>query len=127
MIQAVRVDLAADRWTPFVYTIDVTGIDLSDASIHAQVRLYPDAAGDPLIDLPLVTTGSDGVKLISVDTTGPLPVSHLQIQIAAATVAAMPEATEIGNDLALAWDIIINNARWLYGAFTVRAGVTRNG
>jgi hypothetical protein len=127
MIQAVRVDLTADRWTPFVYTIDVTGLDLTSATMHAQVRLYPDAAGDPLIDLPLVTTGEDGVKFLSVDDSGPVPVSHLQLQIAAATLATMPEAAEIGNDQAFAWDIIINNARWLYGTFTARAGVTRNG
>jgi hypothetical protein len=130
MIDPARVDLRADRWTAFVRTIDVTGLVLT--GVHAQIRLRPDADGDPLVELPIVPADTQGIRILSVDSSGGVPVTNLRMQIPLAAMQAMPAASEAGGDLDLAWDLLVNEAggapfRLLFGTFTVVAGVTRNG
>jgi len=132
MINAAQVALTANRWTPFAYIIAVQGVDLTNANLHAQVRLYPNAPGTPVIDLPPVTDPTVlGVRLMAVDTTGALPISYIRLQIPGASLgSALPSGDEISDDLTLAWDMVVTlpgytEARWLYGPFTVAAGVTQ--
>lgn len=138
MINAARLDLAADRWNPLVFTIAVRGIDLSAAAqsggaFHAQVRQQPDAPDPVLLDLPQTTiVANSGVRFLSVDNTGPVPVSYLRVQATGDAIAALPEPAELGDDLKLAWDLSVTlpgrtRARWAYGAFLVRAGVGQLG
>ncbi|WP_404713203.1 hypothetical protein [Sphingomonas sp. MMS24-J13] len=128
--------LAVDRWTPFVRILTFKGVNLTGATLHAQVRVTADAPGDPLIDLPPTSTpGVEGIRLVSVDTTGVVPVSTVEMRIAAASLAnsakapsAPPSAT--GSDVTLAWDLHVtpsggDKQRWLYGPFVIVAGVTR--
>jgi len=134
-MSAGRVDLQADRWVPFAKTISITGYDLSlpGAAWHGQVRLVADAPGAPQIDLPAVTDTSDGIRLLSVDTTGDLPVSLLLIQIAKLTISGMPAPAEPEAASApFDWDMLVTPAggieiRLLAGKFFVLSGVTRDG
>lgn len=146
-----NLPLAGDRWTPFVRTWQLEGVDLTDATFSMQLRLYPDAPGDALVDLATVTTSSaQGVRLIygGTDTVAnhiaasrideapegmagsdSLALTLLGVRINETTMEALPAAAEGGDDAPLYWDIHITpdggiKQRWLYGTFTVRAGVT---
>lgn len=129
MANAARVPLDADRWTPFAQTFRFRNIDLSGAAFEAQVRLTGDTPGEPLVDLATVTTDAEGLRLISVADESGVTVSTVSMFIAEATMEALPNADEIGNDLVLAWDMHITLAglkqKRLYGPFTVKAGVTQ--
>lgn len=133
MMQAGAVTLQVPRWTPYVETFRFKGIDLTGAALHAQVRLRADTPGDPLINLVNVTTAVQGLRLVSVDTTGVVPVSTVEIRIDATTLADAahaPAAAEIGADVALAWDLHVTPSGgdrqcWLAGPFVILAGVTR--
>lgn len=145
--------LAGDRFTPFVRTISLLGVDLTDAVFKLQVRLLPDTPGTPLADLGTVGSASaEGVRLIygGTDTyanhiaagrwpadeipagseaSDSIALSQLGIRINESTMEAMPDATEVGDNLDLHWDMHITpdgglKQRWLYGPFRVRAGVT---
>jgi hypothetical protein len=49
---AARGDLRVDRWVPAVIQIPFEGFDFTTVDdLTMEVRLYPDAAGDPLISL----------------------------------------------------------------------------
>jgi len=129
MIYGARKNLTVDRWVPFVYSIDILGFNLTGAAFRSQVRLYPDAAGDPLLNLPQVTDGANGVRFLGINIAGPRVVSTVQLQIDAEALAGLPSGAEAGDDIDLAWDLIVTPAndvagRWLFGTFTVRAGVT---
>lgn len=147
-----RLPLGGDRWTPFVRTLQFEGIDFTGATFALQVRLTPDTPGTPLADLGTVATSSaEGVRLIygGTDTVANhiaagridaapdgyssgdnLTLSLVGIRINETTMEAMPDATELGADAEFAWDILITPSgglkdRYLYGPFTVRAGVTQ--
>ncbi len=130
MQQPGRLPLAGDRWTPFVRTLNFEGVDLSSATFAVQIRLRPDTPGVPLVNLTTVLTASaEGVRLIGVVGSGSSAVSSVGIRINETTMEGLPPADEIGEDACLAWDMHITldgtKQRWLYGPFTVRAGVTQ--
>ena len=119
MIQPGRLPLVGNRYTPFVYSIDVVGVDLTGASILAQIRISPDAAGEPIASF---ATG------LSVTTTNGIPTSTIDLTLTEASMTAMPEAAEIGNAVALAWDMVVTTADTtkfvlVGGSFTINPGV----
>lgn len=145
------IPLAGDRRTPFTATLQLEEIDLTGAVLAAQVRLYPDAPFDPLVDLAQVTTGAaEGIRIIYAgsDTVAnhiaagrieeapqgmadadTLELTLLGIRINETTMEGMPEG-QPGQDIAFAWDAHVTPSgelkqKWLYGPFVVRAGVTR--
>lgn len=127
-----RRDLVANRWEPFVHTIDFEGFNLTGATFAMHVRLVRDAPGAPLVNLSTVTTANtEGIRLTGVSTSAAgLPVSSVYIRINEPNVEALPAATELGEDATLYWDLQITPSggdkyRALEGTFTVRAGVTQ--
>ncbi|RZF64268.1 SGNH/GDSL hydrolase family protein [Sphingomonas populi] len=136
MINAQSVPFGIDRGAPRIFTIEVIGIDLTGADLHAQIRLTRDAPGDPIVDLPKVTDATiAGVRLVATDTSGTLPVSWIRLQIPAMTTGTgagqLPPAAELGDDLTVYWDMFVTPAgrttdRWFYGPVTVSATVTKS-
>lgn len=129
-----RLPLHGDRWTPFVRTLQFNGVNLTGATFRAQIRAYADQPGDPLIDLLTVTNNAQGIRLASVDTSGPTPISYVTIRINEPTMEGIlpfidNPGREPGADVELHWDMHITTGglkqRWLYGTFTLRAGVTQ--
>lgn len=69
MIQPFRLDLAGDRWVPFIRILPIVNADLTGAAFSMQVRAVPDVSGTPLVDLATQTTeAAEGVKLHDVAT-----------------------------------------------------------
>jgi hypothetical protein len=131
MIKPARFALEADRWTPFVTTIEFEGVDLTGAVFEAHIRLLPDTPGAPLVDLDTVTTAAaEGVRLISVIGTGDDAVSSVGIRINETTMEGLPVSAELGLNTRLYWDLHITpsgGVKQVYagGEFIVRAGVTQ--
>lgn len=130
MATAALVPLSADRWTPFVRTISFE-YDLTGAVLRLQIRLYPNQPGAPLVDLGMVDTlAAQGLKLTSVDNSGPNPISIVSMRINETVMEGLPYMGELGDDSELAWDLHVTPAtglkeRWLFGPFIVKAGVTQ--
>lgn len=134
MFDTVNLRLTAGRWVPFVYDIDIVGIDLTDATFAAQVHDTLDrTAGTPRASLTTQTTDVEGVRLVSVVTTGGVPTSSIRIRINEATMEAMDVANDAGangNDGVAYWDMHITpsgGTKFLAfsGKFIVQAGVTQ--
>lgn len=135
-----NLPLVANRWEPFVYVIRFEGQSLTGADLIAQVRLTRDAAGAAMVDLATVgSVATEGITIVSVanediDFGGDIgvvnvPVSTISIRINEATMEALPEPQELGEDEPLFWDMQITPSggdkyRALEGTFTVKAGVT---
>lgn len=146
-----NLPLYGDRWTPLACTIEFIGFDFTDATFSMQVRLAGDTPGTALISLGTVSSvGAEGVRLIygGTDTVAnhiaagrldevpsgltsesSLAMSTVGILISESTMEGMPDGDQPGDDVVLAWDIHITplggvKERWLFGDFTVRAGVT---
>lgn len=130
MITPGRLDLAVQRWTPFVYQIDFEGLDFSAATMALHVRLYRDAPGSPLIALANAASNADGLS-VSVATTEGVPTSTVQIRINETTAEALLlNAGRPGSDVELVYDIHITGGgllktRWLEGRLVIRAGATQ--
>lgn len=131
MLSTGRRDLIANRWEPFVHTIDFVGVDYGTAAFIAQIRLMRDTSGTPLVDLATVgSVGTQGITIVAVTTdTGGVPTTATSLRINEATMESLPLPAEIGNDLDLYWDLQITPSggtkfRCLEGLFTVHAGVT---
>ena len=124
MIVAGSHDLRADRFAPFGYEFLWPDYDLTGGSAYMQVRVLPDAPGDPLIDLAPAALYSPGTY-ISVSGTD----SSIRIQINEPEMRALPAAAETGTDLTLYYDLIIEHGGQKYvlvrGKFVVIAGVTQ--
>lgn len=124
-----RLDFGADRFTPFIRTLTFRGIDLTGAVMVAQVRSRKDG-GALYADLETVlTANTEGLRLVSAGTVEGVVTSEVYMRINEATMEAMPYATERGDDHPIWWDMHITPAgsvkqKYLYGTFTVRAGVT---
>lgn len=122
--------MQANRWTPFVETIDFVGLDLTGATMKMQVRDRKDG-GFVRADLTTVpSNGTEGVSLVSVVTTAGVPTSRLSIRINEPTMEAMSAATEPGEDAQIWWDIHITPAGGvkfvaLEGPFIIMAGSTQ--
>lgn len=125
-----RLDLVANRWEPFVHTIDFEGFDFTGAIFAMQVRLTRDATGDPLVNLSTVGgVGTEGVTITGVATVTGLTTSSISIRINEPTVEGLPFPSERGEDSALYWDMQITPSggvkyRALEGKFIVHAGVS---
>lgn len=129
-MQAGRRDLVANRWEPFIHTIDFEGVDWTGATIVMQVRAVKDTSGTPLADLVTVgSVGTEGVTITGVTTTDDVPTTSISIRINEATMEAIAIPEVIGEDYLLWWDMQVtpsgeNKIRILEGKFTVKAGVT---
>lgn len=130
MITPGTLPLVAQRWTPFVYTIDFEGIDFTGATMAMQVRLYRDAPGDPIISLVNAASNAQGLS-VSVVTTEGVPTSTVQIRINETTLEAiLLNAGLPGADVKLAYDLHITGGgfektRWVEGDFIIRPGATQ--
>lgn len=129
MITPARVDLTAQRWTPFVDVTAIEGFDLSMATFALQIRLYRDAAGAPLISLVNAASNAQGISC-SVATIEGQPVSSVQIRINETTLESL--LLTPGKDVSLVYDLHATSAgldkvRWMEGTFLIRAGATQNG
>lgn len=125
-----NLDLSGDRQTLVLRTLTFEGIDLTDAVMKAQVRDRKDG-GAVRVDLATVgSITSEGLKLVSAGDVGGVMTSVVSMRINEATMEAMPFGDPIGDDLLLYWDMHITpdggvKEKYLYGTFTVRAGVTQ--
>lgn len=125
--------LTVQRGTPFVYRIDFPGLDLSDAGLAAQVRLYRDQPGDPLIRLVGAQPLAEGLSVVTNSAAG-VPTSTLQIRINETTIEELlpfpQNGLEPAEAVTLAWDLHltispVGKRRWIEGPFTISPGVTR--
>src|SRR3546814_19490084 len=84
-----RLPLAANRWTPFAYSVAFIGYDFTGATFQAQVRDRKDG-GFVRADM--------NVTLASVTTDEGVPTSTVDLEIPDARIAEMDAATEAGAD-----------------------------
>lgn len=126
--------LVVQRGTPFVYHIEFPGLDISEADFAAQVRLYKDQPGAPLINLAKAHPLAEGLSatLSTSDETG--LASTLQVRINETTIENLlpfpANGTEPNERISLVWDLHmtispIGKRRWLEGSFVIAPGVTR--
>lgn len=110
--------------------ISIIGIDLTGAEVLMQVRLYPGAAGDPLIALEMVEDVSIDEGLdVSVDFSPGYPVSTIRWRIDRGTIGNLPQPAKAAADSVLAYDIITTGVGFeqcalVRGDFIVERGVT---
>lgn len=126
--------LVVQRGTPFVYRIDFPGLDLSEAGLAAQVRLYKDQPGAPLINLVKAQPQAEGLSVTVVTSEQGVPTSTLQIRINETTIEnTLPfptNGTEPNDRVDLVWDLHltispVGKRRWVEGPFIITPGVTR--
>ncbi|MCT8003312.1 hypothetical protein NZL82_15655 [Sphingomonas sanguinis] len=106
MAHTAYLPIIADRYGAVVRHIFVVGLDLTGIEMRAQIRLYGDVPGTPLVDLTTVTNGNaQGLRLVEVtsDDIG-VPTSHVEIVINETTMESLPYAGEVGDATTLAWD-----------------------
>lgn len=136
MITPGRLDLVAQRWTPFDYTIRLApGIDFTGATAAMQARLRPDAPGDPIIDLVNASSAGQGLS-ITTDTINGIVYSFLRVRINETTLepillnaGALPSVDKRA-DVRLSHDIHLTGGgfaktRWYEGVLTIRGGSTQ--
>ena len=126
--------LTVQRGTPFVYRIDFPGYDLTNAGLAAQVRLYRDQPGAPLISLVAEQPLAEGLSVtVTTDAAG-IPTSTLQMRINETTIEQLlpfpANGLEPAAAVLLAWDLHltispVGKRRWIEGPFTISPGVTR--
>lgn len=125
-----RLDLSANRWTPFIYLIAFEGYDFTGATFAMQVRLYRDAAGSPLIDLSNAASNAQGLS-VDVATLDDVVTSTVQIRINETTLEGLLlNQGKPGADVVLVYDMHITGGglektRWIEGSFIIRAGATQ--
>lgn len=129
-----RLPLTVQRGTPFVYRIDFPDYDLTTAGLAAQVRLYRDQPGAPLISLVGAQPLAQGLSVgVAFDADG-IPTSTLQIRINETTIEQLlpfpVNGLEPADPVLLTWDLHltispVGKRRWLEGPFTISPGVTR--
>lgn len=91
MITPGKVDLVGFRDLVFADYFRFEGLNLTGAGLRMQVRLYPNADGDPLIDLePVADIAAEEGLLLEVDLDGAIPVSTVYFNILRATTANLP-------------------------------------
>lgn len=125
--------LTVQRGTPFVYRIDFPGLDLTSAGLAAQVRLYRDQPGAPMISLINAQPLAEGLSVTTISEAG-VPTSTLQIRINETTIEGLlpfpQNGLEPAEPVKLAWDLHltispVGKRRWIEGPFTISPGVTR--
>lgn len=132
MITPRTLRLRVDRRRAVRILFRVKGYDLTSATYRAQVRLYPDAPGDPILDLPKVNDTSNGLLFLSVETVDGAPISLLQMQVSPATMAsgAIPAAPPGDDSITLSWDLNLTppgqvEAVYVRGPFQIDGVVTQ--
>lgn len=125
--------LRAKRWVPYDDKIIIRGVDMTGASLKAQIRLYPDAPGDPLVSLTNSTPLAQGLSVSVADDAG-VPVSTIRMLINETTIEQLlpfaSNGTEPGAEVKLSWDMLITvtgmrKARWFQGNFIIVPGSTQ--
>jgi hypothetical protein len=126
--------LTVQRGTPFVYRIDFPDYDLTTAGLAAQVRLYRDQPGAPLISLTAAQPLAQGLSVTVLTDDDGVPTSTLQIRINETTIEDLlpfpVNGLEPAEPVVLAWDLHltispVGKRRWIEGPFTISPGVTR--
>jgi hypothetical protein len=132
---AARGDLRVDRWVPANISIPFEGFDFTTpANLTMQVRLYPDATGDPLISLTETTAPAQGLSM-SIETEDGLTTSTLNIRINETTIESLlpfpSNGTEPGAEVELWYAVHFSAAaytgkrRWLEGKFIIIPGANQ--
>lgn len=124
--------LVVQRWAPKTFDIPCEGFDFTGETATMQVRLYPDATGDPLLNLAMTTSPAQGLS-ISVATEDGATTSTLQIRIDETTIEALLPFPANGQDpdadVALAYALHIGSGqtkrRFLHGSFIIQPGANK--
>lgn len=131
MILPAEQPLLAGRWEPFVDTFVIEALDLTGATLVMQVRKHWDAAGAPLVDLAPAASNAQGLSF-TVDTSGVLPISTIQVRINETTVEALPFSVPArGGNAELVYDLQVTlpgvheKRRYFRGPFIVVPGGTQ--
>ena len=153
-MQPSLTPLSGGRWVPFVEIWSFQGFDETGADFRMQLRLYPDAPGNPLVDMGVVTSPTiqglhpyyAGLATIAAHIaagrmvpdevaegalyTDQLMLSLVSVRINETTMEGLPFPAERGDDNVLAWDLHVTPAGqvkqlWAAGPFTIQAGATQ--
>ncbi len=131
--EPAALHLRAKRWVPYDDKIVIRGVDMTGADLKSQIRLYPDAPGDPLVSLVLAPPPAQGLS-VSVAIEEGVPVSTIRMLINETTIEQLlpfaTNGTEPGEEVKLAWDMLITvfglrKARWFQGRFIIVPGSTQ--
>src|SRR3546814_11744256 len=98
MFDTGRLPLAANRWTPFAYSVAFIGYDFTGATFKAQVRDRQDGG---FVRADMTVTPA------SVTTDEGVPTRTVGLEIPEATMEAMAAATEAGDDAIIEWHLHI--------------------
>lgn len=149
----VNLDLAADRWTPFIHSLVFIGVDLTNAAYAMHVRATKDVSGTPLANLATAAAGAEGCRTIYAGSatiadhiaagrmladerpatfalTDTVLLSEVDIRVNEATMEAMPWPAVRGTDLTAYWDLHVTPSggvkdNYAGGKFIVLAGATQ--
>lgn len=136
MIWPGKLDLVVQRWAPYDYSIQLpVGFDFTNAVAKMQVRLRPDAPGEPIIDLVNAPSTGEGLSFTTVTEAG-VVTSTLRIKINETTAetillnAGKLPSVDCRQDVRLSYDIQITGGgfiktRWYEGVFIIRPGSTQ--
>src|SRR4051812_9352650 len=122
------LDLYADRHATYFDTFSWIGSDFTSGVFKMQARLKKDTTGTPLINLTSVTTFVEGIALLYAGTdtianhiaagrmtevptgytsSSSVLLSQIRVVISDTTLQSMPFPAERGDDLELAYDLVI--------------------
>lgn len=143
-----------DRGVNLDETIPIVGRDFTGATYRCQVRLTPDAPGSALISpvISLTYGGTDTVanhiaagrinakieEYVNPATNTnyapgdsvPLSLVHVHVDNSLMKAPDVPAAIPLGDDVTLAWDLLITPSggsedKWVAGGFVVRGTVVQ--
>lgn len=123
MAMTARLDLSVWRNDDVYETqLRVKGLDLSAATLRAQIRLAPDTPGAPLVDLATVANGNaEGIRVASVVVEDGVTVSNLRIRLNKSTRQGLPYSGELGDAARLAWAFSIDGRTRIVGDVIILA------
>lgn len=127
---APTLDLDADKRAPFIHTIGVLGVDLSDAVFLMQVRQHPGDTGPALLTATVTATYEAEFKYVDArgrEHTG--PATAIVLFVAEADLEGLPFAASHLRNLDLVYDLHVTpdggiKQVLVQGKFTVSPGVT---
>lgn len=84
------------------------GLNLASAGLLMEFRYFPDQPGDAAISLTPVSDldDSEGLQIVSVDTSGPIPISTIRVRILRQSFQGLGDAPEAGGDVTMHYDLI---------------------
>lgn len=114
---------------PLTYTYRGGALPLVGAKVAMQLRLYPGAAGDPLLAIPEISYTDVRIAAATGDTDEVRRLTLLP-RFTPAQLSALPVSGEAGDSTTFAFDILIIYADGVTeilssGSFIVSPGVTR--